>query len=410
MRPRNHAIGALLLCTSLTNFGCATDYPGKPSARDLALDLTQPEDTGRRARGQRGDDTPVQIAQGPSPMTPPALPTIPQPPMRTEIAPPPPPTPGVSIPLPPGTQQTAFKSLSSKRASVRAWVNGKPIFDDEIMLAIEMQSAPTILGDRERFTKAFNDVLNNIIDMEVAYQEAVKKLERGNPKALEKLKDYVDQDFDKQTKPIRKMLPPEKYAEFAPTFRRQVERQLIGMEYIRARVGGVTQQIGMEEIRDYYETHKNEFQKVATVKWQHVFIGLNAQRATIRQARDFAETLLDQVQKGGDFLALMKHDDGDAKTREGKGFGSHKGEIAPRELEPYLFEKMKPGQVGLLELSTGVHLFRLVEREEAGMVPFNEAVQTQIRGKIRNQIFDREIKRFVRELKARAVIEVEKGG
>ena len=409
MRPRTNGIGALLLAWSgLAMVGCASDYPGRPTVGQLAMDLSLPQDVGRLARGQRGDDAGVQVAQvqlgAPKPPGD-LLPAVPAPP-------PPGATPGLgdTIAPPPGTQQTSFNNFRSKRAPVRAWVNGRPIFDEEVLLGIEMQN-PAVLQqpDKGPFTQAFNQVLNNIIDLEVAYQEAVKKLEKGNPKALEKLRVYVDQDFEKQSRPIKKALPPERFAEFAPTFRRQIERQLIGMEYVRARVNPIVGQISSQDLKDYFDAHPNEFQKVATVKWQHVFIGINAARPTLAQSRDFAEGLLDQVQKGGDFLALMKFDDGDSKNRQGKGFGSQKGEVRPTELEPYLFERMKIGQVGLLELSTGVHLFRLVERVDAGAIPFNETVQTQIRNKLRNQIMDREFKRFVRELKARAVIEVEKG-
>jgi len=71
---------------------------------------------------------------------------------------------------------------------------------------------------------------------------------------------------------------------------------------------------------------------------------------------------------------------------------------------------MTDGQIGpMVEVTTGVHLFRLVQRENSGQVPLNEAVQTQIRNKIRNQIFEREFKRFVKELKTRAVVEIEPG-
>ena len=259
------------------------------------------------------------------------------------------------------------------------------------------------------FLDGFNKVLANIIDMEVAYQEAVHKLEKGNPQALVKLREYVDEDFQKQAKPIKNQMPPEKFAEFSPIFRRQIERQLIGMEFVRSFVNAKAQQISAEDIKDYYDDHPNEFQKISSVKWQHVFIAVNAQHPTPGAALEVADKLFAQARAGGDFLELMKYDDGDAKTQGGKGFGNLKGEVRPIELEEYLFSKMKPGDVGRLQIATGVHLFRLVERVDGGLTPFNDTVQTQIRNKMKSQILDREFKRFIRDLKDRAIIEFEKG-
>jgi parvulin-like peptidyl-prolyl isomerase len=219
----------------------------------------------------------------------------------------------------------------------------------------------------------------------------------------------VGQEYDKQARSIRKSVPDDKFQEIAPTFRRQIERQLIGMEYIRSRIFGQVNSVGYLEIKDYYDTHRNEFQKVESVKWQHIFIATNAQRPTVADARRLGQNVLERLPPGGDFATLTQYDDGDSKTRGGAGFGSRKGEIQPAELEKYLFE-MKDGQIGpIVEVTTGVHLFRLVQRENAGQVALNEAVQTQIRNKIRNQIFEREFKRFVKELKTRAVVEIEPG-
>jgi len=193
-------------------------------------------------------------------------------------------------------------------------------------------SNPAVMGrgaTLEQVTQAYNQTLTSIIELEIAYQDAVKKLEKGNPKALEKLKDMVGQEYDKQARSIRKSVPDDKFQEIAPTFRRQIERQLIGMEYIRSRIFGQVNSVGYLEIKDYYDTHRNEFQKVESVKWQHVFIATNAQRPTVADARRLGQSLLERLPPAGDLATLAQYDDGDSKTRGGAGFGSRKGEIQP---------------------------------------------------------------------------------
>jgi peptidyl-prolyl cis-trans isomerase SurA len=442
----------LLGLAGIAVFGCATAYPGAPSAGELVNHLTLPEDSGNQFRGQRADDRPIQLAQAqvtapqfaapqyaapqysqpaapvpqrqvvaaPAPTAPaassgdPLPPPIPLPPTTISAIPSVPGGTGLPIAPPPPPSGMMPASLSSSKAGtipVYAYVNGRPIFVTEVILSVQMTN-PGLLNvrDPEVMKEGISKVLGSMIDMEVAYQEAVHKLEKGNPTALVKLKEYVDEDFQKQTKAMKKAMPPEKFAEIGPLFRRQIERQLIGMEYVRSFVNGKVV-ISAEHIKDYYDNHPNEFQKISTVKWQHVFIAVNAEHPTPAAALQFADTLLEQVRRGGNFLDLMKHDDGDAKTREGKGFGDHKGEIRPAELEEYLFSKMKVGDVGRLQLpsGTGVHLFRLVDRVDGGLTPFNDTVQTQIRNKMKNQILDREFKRFIRDLRDRAIVEIEKG-
>jgi parvulin-like peptidyl-prolyl isomerase len=85
--------------------------------------------------------------------------------------------------------------------------------------------------------------------------------------------------------------------------------------------------------------------------------------------------------------------------------GRKRGEIRPAEAEAVLFG-LKDGQVGpVIELPTGFHVVKLVHRDFAGQMPFDEKVQKQIRDKLRNDLFQKEMKKIVVDLKRRAVIE-----
>lgn len=317
------------------------------------------------------------------------------------------------VPPPPGTKQTSLTVSRPNRITVRAWVNGKPIFDDEVVQNIP-PSALNALGKlpadqrAEKLTELFNQTLDLIIEQEVVYQEAVRKLEKINPTTLDKLKGLAEQDFDKQiSKIVKAGAPADQVKEFQRMMRRPMERSFISMEYMRSRIFPlINQGIGYTEIKDYYDAHPNEFQKVESVKWQDVFIAVNAQRPTVAAARQFAEDLILQCRIADDFVKLVQYDDGPSKFRGGEGTGTRRGEIQPAELEDHLF-KLRNGEIGpIVELSTGVHLFRLVSRDPGGQIPLNEATQNQIRNKLRNQLADREYKRIARELRTRSVVEV----
>ena len=69
---------------------------------------------------------------------------------------------------------------------------------------------------------------------------------------------------------------------------------------------------------------------------------------------------------------------------------------------------MRDGDVGpILDISTGVHVFRLVKRTYAGQMPFDEKVQAQIKNKLKREVWERERERIIRELTAKAVIQIE---
>ena len=330
----------------------------------------------------------------------------------TVAAPPAPP----GTPADSGTQQTSLVTRGNVRVNVRAWVNGKPIFDDELAQMggaemIRLRGLPEPQRS-EKMTELFNRLLDQIIDQELMYQDAVKKLEKANPRALDQLKEYVDGEFDKQLSRMREGgVPEEQIKELEPVARRMLERSLIATEYARNRImPQIKGVVNLETIQEYYEAHKNEFQTVDKVKWQNVFIAVGPKHQTLADARRFAEGLLGRCQNPADFEKLMEYDEGDSKLRGGEGFGQRKGEIRPAEVEEILF-RLKDGEIGpVVEIPTGVHLMRLVKREYAGQLPLDDATQKLIRRKLENQLAEREYKRIVRELKSRAVWQIENEG
>jgi peptidyl-prolyl cis-trans isomerase SurA len=263
-------------------------------------------------------------------------------------------------------------------------------------------------GRSEKVAELFTMALENMIDQEVMYQDAVKKLEKHNPKALAKLREMVNNDFEKRLKKIREAgASEEQIREFAHTARRNLERENIAGEYARNRIiGYIEQQVTHEVVQEYYERHKNEFKTDDKVEWQDVFIAVGPKHPTLADARRFAEGLLVRYRVDMEFAKIQVHDDGDSKLRGGEGLGQRRGDIRPQELEAPLFE-LKEGQLGpLVELPTGVHIFRVLKREYAGILPMNDQTQKQIRRNLEKQIAEREYKQLTRELRSRAVIQL----
>ena len=397
-----------LLCVQAAGLaGCgSTQTAAMPVQREsLAADLAR-EESPRLARLQQPETPPLKV---------PAInvPPMPLAPLTQAENPALAPLPTTGVPeLPSGAKQISLTGPRPNKIMVRAWVNGKPVFDDEVMQNIPrsafQQLAKMSEAQRaEKITELFNQTLDQLVEQEVIYQEAIRKLEK-NRTTLDKLKTLAEEDFEKQLRKIRQSgVPEDQIKEFQRQMRRSMERSFIAMEYMRSRIFPlINQGIGFQEIKDYYDAHPNEFQKIESLKWQDVFLAVGPQRPTLADARRDAEDLIAQCRTGADFIKLVQYDDGASKFNGGEGLGSRRGEIRPAELEEHLF-KLRDGEIGpVVELTTGVHIIRLVSRAPGGQLPLNEAVQNQIRSKLRNQLADREYKRIVRELRGRSVIEV----
>lgn len=395
MRQRR-TIAGLLVGTSagVLLSGCFTGGVNQlPLHESLATDLTA-EAAPRLARSQQPDARSSTATPQPAPKP------------LTSAPPPPPP--------PDGARQVSLVPTKNVRVSVRAWVNGKPIFDDEVMQQISpnlMRNLATVPEPQrsERMTEAYNQTLDAIIEQEVAFQDAVNKLKAGNKKALEKLKSIVEEKFDEQMRKIRETnrATPEQIREVEHILHRQTERNLISGEYVRSRIFPMlSQQASHAEVQKYYKEHLNEFQRQDTVKWEDVFIAVGPKHPTVADARRFAESLIAQCKTDADFVKLLAYNEGDSKFRNGEGAGSRRGEIRPPELEDTLF-RLREGVVGpVLELSTGVHIVRVTKREFAGQIPLDEKTQKLISNKIKTQVFEHEYKRLIRELKGRSTIEI----
>ncbi len=318
-------------------------------------------------------------------------------------------------------QATALLDGSTVRVRMRAWVNGRPIYEDEVLHSAgpQMQMYQNLRNPQrsEKFAEIFNATLEQMIDQEIMFQDAVKKLEKGNPKALGKLHDMVEEEYDKRVKKLRDIgMPEERIKSFGYVFRRTLERGMIAMQYAQSRiVGFLDSQVTLDTIKDYYDQHPTEFMLKDRVDWQDVFIAVGPKHPTLADARRFAEELVARCRTPDDFAKIQAYDDGESKTRDGAGFG-HKidydkhgeyiGDIRPHELVPYLL-KLKDGQIGpVVEIGTGVHIFRVLKREYGGVKPMDAQVQRLIRGKLKAQLFQREYEQLRRVMRARAVVQI----
>jgi parvulin-like peptidyl-prolyl isomerase len=392
---------ALVLCT-LSPAGCAGGPPPGGAAAGPGL---------AEAAARAGGGADVSRSQKPE-----AEPPAPK-------APPP-------LDLPP--DRPADLGDGRPAAAIRAVVNGQAILDDEVRAACYQELTrvdfdPSLPAEEKAKRKAeiFHDALAHLVerelvlqDLEATFGRPPKGAKGGPPPVVDKLKQIASEEFDKHIfRNLRAASGIASDEEFKRTFeehlsrqglslagvRRQWERNFMMAEYLRQRVRPAVELVGHVEMVEYYQKHPEEFQVADSVQWQDLFVAA-AKYPARDEARRAAAGLAERLRKGEDIAGLLKQDDGDSSLRNGEGTGRKRGEVRPAEAEAVLFG-MQDGQAAVVEIATGFHVVRLVKREHAGTLPFDEKVQRQIRDKLRGEKMQVEIKRYVNDLKRKAVVE-----
>jgi parvulin-like peptidyl-prolyl isomerase len=373
----------------------------------------------------------------------PIAPSVPTPPVGLGT-----PTPGVvpaipgtavpGIAVPPngkGSVMPAGASMKSVATAAELLKHGKPrvkvvaivgannvITDQEVIESVwqhndelsKLEGHAKQAKQKELYTMS----LRKTIERELILDEMYAKLKKANKmNVIEEIKDDAVQKTDRQIREMKKKLGMKSDDELHTFFRiqgltlavyrRQMERQLMSQTYIGSMLKEKGRRVGLAEIRDYYDRHPDEFKTPDRVKWQHLFVSFS-KHPNAQAAYTHAEGLRQKAASGTDLALLSKQfDDGTAGRAGGFGTGEKRGdEFLPLDIEATVWA-LKPGQLsGLVQTATGYHIIKVVERDYAGVMPFDSKVQGKIRDKLNDAIFDAEAKKMVDELWRKGVVRV----
>ncbi len=251
--------------------------------------------------------------------------------------------------------------------------------------------------------------LRRIIERELLLADMQARLKKlGKLSAWEDIREFAETNTERLLQQIRRGYNAANEEEFVnilraqgltlQVVRRQLIRQIMAEEYARTLLKDRVRAPGFAEIRAYYETHAEEFRIEDHVRWQHIFISYQ-RYPTPQQARQLAEQLRQAALDGADFATLSRqHDCGLAGGNGGFGIGHTRGTIQPLDLEPTIWT-LAPGQVSeVITTPTGCHLVKVVERQYAGIRPFDQQVQDQIREKLLRKAREAEYHKLIAEL------------
>ncbi|HKH45044.1 MAG TPA: peptidylprolyl isomerase [Thermoanaerobaculia bacterium] len=150
-----------------------------------------------------------------------------------------------------------------------------------------------------------------------------------------------------------------------------------------------------QEIAAYYQAHRGEFARPERVRLRQI---LTQDRAT-------AERALRELAGGADFAQLARQ----LSQDPGAASGGFQGELSRQDLPPAFAEvifSLEPGEVSrLVPAEYGFHIFQVVARSPAEVVPLEEA-RDEIAERLRQERADRALTGLVGEARRRYNVDV----
>ena len=228
---------------------------------------------------------------------------------------------------------------------------------NELIESFPPQYQDIIRRDKERF-------LDDVINRKLLYREALKR--------------KLDKDKDVKKK-IRDMTE-------------QILINEILIKEVKEKV-----KVSEEEMKQYYESHKDEFQEPEEIRARHILVD------TEEEAKEIA----DLISKGSDFSTLAKERSKCPSKDRGGDLGFFgRGRMDP-EFEKVAFN-LKVGEVsGIVKTRFGYHIIKLEEKKPARLKDYS-AVKDLIRQRLTTQKNKERSDAFIQELRNKSKIIIHK--
>ncbi len=189
-------------------------------------------------------------------------------------------------------------------------------------------------------------------------------------------------------------------------FREQVRRELETYQVLQNKVRGRVK-LSDDEVRNYYQTHPQEFGGEEEVKVRHIFLPLpeDAPKAEEERARAHGERTLQRLKTGEDFAKVAREVSKGPSAPEGGDLGWLRRGTIQKQLEDVAFA-LKDGQIsGLVRAGPGLHVLKVEERRRGGGKTFEQASED-----IRARLYEEQVgsyrQQYLDELRKGAHIEV----
>jgi parvulin-like peptidyl-prolyl isomerase len=164
-------------------------------------------------------------------------------------------------------------------------------------------------------------------------------------------------------------------------------------------------EISHQEMLEYYQSHEQDFFHGARVKWEEVMVRFD-KFPSRDEAFQQIVTLGNEIAYGAALDAVAKRSSHGVTAHRGGAYDwTDKGTLLDKKMEQELFTLPVGYLSDLIESDQGVHIVRVIERQDAYHTPFRDA-QVQIKEKLLNEKRDALIGEHLAKLRAEIPVEI----
>jgi len=149
--------------------------------------------------------------------------------------------------------------------------------------------------------------------------------------------------------------------------------------------------LGDSEVKDYYEKHKEEFEKPTEIKVSHILLSTD----------EDAKKITEKIKKGEDFSVLAKENSIDKTTAiKGGDLGFFGRRQYVKEFEEAAFNLKKIGDISdIIKTPLGYHIIKLTDRKQLKPQKLDD-VETEIKQVIQKEKLDKWLDEISQKYKA----------
>ncbi len=191
-------------------------------------------------------------------------------------------------------------------------------------------------------------------------------------------------------------------------YKTQMRNGLLTQEVVRREVGG-RMDIGSDEVKKYYETHKQEYNRPEQVALAEIFLGTEGKSPEeIAAVRTRAEDLHNRLAKGEDFTVLAKRYSEGSTAQESGDLGEFERGQLSKQLEDAVFALDKGQFTDVVQTKTGFEILKVLDHYQAGQQPL-EKVEGEITNVLYREKMEPAMRSYLAELREESYVQVKAG-
>jgi peptidyl-prolyl cis-trans isomerase SurA len=237
------------------------------------------------------------------------------------------------------------------------------------------------------------NLLRNLIDESLMVQKAKDESVNVETDLIKRLDQMRKQDNANSIDDLQK--EAEQQGLNWEDFKDQIRRQLLMQEVISRDVGSRLV-ISRQEMRQYYDQHKEEFKSEGMVHLAEILVSNTKNKPDEAEKR--AKTAEAELKGGARFSEVVKKYSDDPSVEQGGDIGMMKtGGLAP-SISAAIGKLDNNEYTDVIPIKTGYLILKLVERFSAGIPPFEE-VEPHVNEMLYSQRMEPKMRQYLTQLR-----------